>query len=171
MAQGEGGGRPTKYRAKYHNEQALKLTRLGLTDEELAENFDIAVSTLNEWKLRYPKFQESIKKGKTATDSLVADSLLKRALGFEYDERTYEKLDEVIDGEHADDDIKVEMFKKKVVTKQVAPDTTAQIFWLKNRQPKLWRDKQEVVNTNKNFNVTMTKDEIKEISKTLDEEC
>ena len=58
--------------------------------------------------------------------------MLQRALGYEYTETTREYIPEL-----------GEMHVTKEVTKQVAPDTTAQIFWLKNRKPQDWRDKQE----------------------------
>ena len=56
--------------------------------------------------------------------------MLKRALGYEFKETTQELTE---DG----------MRVTKVITKQQAPDTTAQIFWLKNRKPDEWRDKKE----------------------------
>lgn len=120
-------GRPTKYKEEY-NEQAYKLCLLGHTDEELAQFFEIATSTLYEWKLNYPEFAESIKKGKEIADSEVIASLYHRALGYS----------------HPDVDIKV--IEGKIVetplTKHYPPDATSAIFWLKNRQPKKWRDKQ-----------------------------
>ena len=32
----------------------------------------------------------------------------------------------------------------KKLKKHIPPDVTAQIFWLKNRDPERWRDKQEI---------------------------
>lgn len=173
MEENKGPGAPTKYKEKYHCDMALKFTRMGFRDTELAEAFDISESTLNEWKKKHRKFSESIKKGKEETDSVVVDSLLKRATGFEYDETTFEKVDNKENLQITKNgEIKTEdSYRKKIVTKQIPPDVTAQIFWLKNRQPKLWRDKQEIENTNKNFNVNLTKDEVKDISKMLDDEC
>lgn len=121
-------GRPTKYESKY-NKQAEKLCKLGATDKELADFFEVAESTLNLWKLQHPKFSESIKKGKEIADAEVAEKLYKRATGYS----------------HPDVDIKV--INDKIVTtrltKHYAPDTAAAIFWLKNRQKKKWRDKVE----------------------------
>lgn len=117
-------GRPTKYKEEY-NEQAYKLCLLGHTDEELASFFEIATSTLYEWKLAYPDFTEAIKKGKEFADVDVVQSLYNRAIGM-----TIKK--QVVKGEGAIVEIEDE----------IPPDTTAMIFWLKNRQPKKWRDKQ-----------------------------
>lgn len=122
-------GRPTIYKEEY-NEQAYKLTLLGMDDSELAGYFGIAESTLNLWKNKHPKFMESIKEGKEIADAEVSKSLNKRARGYEYDEKTYEKGKLV-----------------KTVRKQVAPDTGAAMAWLKNRTRHLkkpWSDKQEV---------------------------
>lgn len=98
------GGHPTDYKPEYP-EQARKLCLLGYTDSELADFFDVCERTINNWKVEYPEFLQSIKSGKVFADTDVVTSLHDKAL----------------DG-----------------------DTTAMIFWLKNRQPKKWRDKQEI---------------------------
>jgi hypothetical protein len=100
--------------------------RDGLIDEQIAHNIGITTKTLYEWKNKYGEISEALKKGKEVIDRQVENALLKRALGYAYDETTYE------DG-----------VETKRVTKEVAPDTTAQIFWLKNRKPAEWRDKIE----------------------------
>lgn len=100
--------------------------RDGLIDEQIAHNMGITTKTLYEWKNKYGEISEALKKGKEVIDRQVENALLKRALGYTYDETTYE------DG-----------IETKRVTKEVAPDTTAQIFWLKNRKPTEWRDKIE----------------------------
>jgi hypothetical protein len=129
-------GRPTKYKEEY-DLQAYKLCLLGHTDKELANFFEVDESTINNWKLDYPNFFESIKKGKEIADADVTDSLFKRATGYNA----------------PDTDIK--MFEGQIIktdlVKHYPPDPTAMIFWLKNRQPKKWRDKQEVDN---NVNIT-----------------
>ena len=101
--------------------------RSGLTDEQIAKNIGIATSTFYEWKKKELEFSEALKKGKEVIDFEVENALLKRALGYEYEEETYENG-----------------ILTKKVKKQVAPDTTAQIFWLKNRQVEKWRDKVEI---------------------------
>ena len=87
----------------------------------------VNIATLYDWKKKYPEISESLKKGKEVIDTIVENALLKRALGYRYDEVTIENGIET-----------------KRVTKEVQPDTTAQIFWLKNRRPDKWRDKQNV---------------------------
>lgn len=104
--------------------------RDGLTDEQIAGNMRVSRSTLNEWKKKYPDIQDSLKKGKEIVDRQVENALLKRALGYEYEE-IKEKYEFG------------ELSERTVTKKQVVPDTTAQIFWLKNRKSKDWRDKQE----------------------------
>jgi hypothetical protein len=105
----------------------------GLTDEQIAYNVGISRSTLNSWKDKYSDISDTLKRGKEVIDRQVENALLKRALGYEYTETTREYIPELD-----------EMKTTKKVTKQVAPDTTAQIFWLKNRKPDKWRDKREV---------------------------
>lgn len=107
--------------------------RDGLTNEDIAHNMGITRETLNQWSKKYPCILDALKKGKEVTDIRVENALYKRAVGYEYDEITQE-YDKATDT----------MVTTKIVTKQVAPDTTAQIFWLKNRRPNKWRDKQEV---------------------------
>ncbi|MBU2652685.1 MAG: helix-turn-helix domain-containing protein [Bacteroidetes bacterium] len=114
----------------------------GLTDVKLAKLFGVAKSTINLWKKEHPDFSDSIKKGKDDWDSeKIENSLAKRALGFSYTETTKEpRLIKKPDGDITTSDMVV----TKKVTKLIVPDTTAQIFWLKNRQPKRWRDRHEV---------------------------
>lgn len=101
--------------------------RDGLTDEQIAHNIGIATGTLYAWKNKYNEISEALKEGKEVVDRMVENALLKRALGYEYEEITYECGKET-----------------KRVKKQVVPDTTAQIFWLKNRKPNNWRDMKHV---------------------------
>lgn len=97
----------------------------------------IVPSTLYEWKNQYSEISESLKKGKEVVDRLVENALLKRALGYSYKETTHELIFNKDSGES-------ELKITKVVEKEVVPDTTAQIFWLKNRKPQEWRDKRHV---------------------------
>lgn len=105
--------------------------RDGLTDEQIAHNIGIHVSTLYEWKKKYEEFDEALKRGKEVVDREVENALLKRALGYSYDEITEIREEGVL-------------IQKKVVKKHIVPDTTAQIFWLKNRRPDIWRDKKDI---------------------------
>ena len=119
-------GRKSEYREEYA-EQALKLCLLGATDKEIAEFFSVSEQTLNSWKKKFPQFLESLKKGN------VASRLYSRAIG--YDARATKFATN--EGKITD---KVEYIE------HYPPDTTAAIFWLKNRQPGKWRDKKEVEN-------------------------
>ena len=105
--------------------------RDGLTDEQIAKNIGISRSTLNEWKKKYSDISDTLKRGKEVIDRQVENSLLKRALGYEYEEVS-EKFEHGV------------LTERKVTKKQVVPDTTAQIFWLKNRKPSVWRDRAQV---------------------------
>ncbi|MED4064424.1 transposase [Priestia megaterium] len=129
---------------KWITEEGLVLlegwARDGLTDEQIAHNIGISRSTLNDWKKKYPDISDALKKGKEVVDLQVENALLKRALGYEYEEVTQESQW----NEKAN---KYELVVTKRVKKRQAPDTTAQIFWLKNRRPDKWRDKQDVEHT------------------------
>lgn len=119
-----------KYQEWLEPDGLLKIegwARDGLTDEQIAEIIGINPATLYVWKQKYPEISESLKKGKEVVDRQVENALLKRALGYQYDEITLENGVET-----------------KRVTKEVVPDTTAQIFWLKNRKPNQWRDKKDL---------------------------
>lgn len=151
-------GRPTDYRIEF-NEQVVKLCKLGATDKEIADFFEVTETTINNWKVEHPDFFESIKRGKVLADAEVADKLFKRATGYEYKETTFEKIGakeaalEV--GEEGMEKIEDDIYKKKVVLKEMPPDTVAGIFWLKNRRGKVnskdgqrWADKQEITGEN-----------------------
>jgi hypothetical protein len=131
--------RPSKYKIEYA-EQAYKLCLLGATDKELADFFEVTESTLNLWKLNHNEFSESLKSGKFEADAVIASKLYHRAKGYEHPEI----ITATFQGEITD---------MKTVTKHYAPDTTAAIFWLKNRQPAKWRDKQEIESHNINENI------------------
>jgi len=131
--------------------------RDGLTDEQIASNIGITRSTLFEWRRKYSDISDTLKKGKEVVDIQVENALLKRALGYQYKE------------------VKIEEYEtengpvKKVTTtiKEVIPDTTAQIFWLKNRKPEMWREKQNIevagnIDTNNPY-AGLTTDELKKL--------
>lgn len=97
--------------------------RDGLTDEQIAKNLGIGVSTMTEWKKRHPAFQAALKDGKEVVDREVENALFKSAKGFKYTEQVVTHKGEVV-----------------TVEKFQSPSNTAQIFWLKNRKPDKWRD-------------------------------
>lgn len=103
------------------------MARDGLTDEQIAYNIGIAERTIYDWKNRFPQFSQALKKGKEVVDRQVENALLKSALGYEYYEEAVTNTGEVVK-----------------VLKHSKPNTTAQIFWLKNRKTKEWRDRQDI---------------------------
>jgi len=131
-------GRPTKYIEAY-NQQVYKLCLLGATDADIANFFDVTETTVNNWKISYPEFFESIKKGKQQADIDIADALYNKAKGFTTTTQKAFKLKKSENGIGSDERIEIVH-----VEETFPPDTTAIIFWLKNRQPQKWRDKQEV---------------------------
>lgn len=140
-------GRPSRYDPDTHPELAYRLSAiLGATDAEMADFMDISLATLKNWKNQHPAFLAAIKTGKMGADAEVAERLRQRALGFEWDEDIPIKVKEVIysDGKRVKE---IETVVVKTVHKVVPPDTTAGIFWLKNRRPNEWRDKIEFERT------------------------
>ena len=121
-------GRPSKYKAEFA-EQARKLCLLGATDAEMADFFGVTEQTVNAWKAAHPAFLESITRGKLMADADVAEKLYERAMGYSHPA--------------------VKIFNNQGVelvvpyTEHYPPDTQAASLWLRNRQSKKWRDKQE----------------------------
>lgn len=128
-------------RTKYHSHVEPRLievegwARDGLIDEQIAKNLGVAYSTFRTYVTKYSALSAALKRGKEVVDREVENALLKRALGYKYDEITFENGQEV-----------------KRIRKEVQPDTTAQIFWLKNRKPIEWRDRQQIEHSG-NMNV------------------
>lgn len=124
-------GRPPKYQPEYAA-QAEKLCRLGATDQEVADFFEVDVRTIYRWKADHDAFCQALKAGKEIADERVERSLYQRAIGYEQEE------------------VKIFMpagAEKPVYAPfraKIAPDTTAAIFWLKNRRSGEWRDRQQV---------------------------
>ena len=129
-------GRPTSYKPEYAT-QALKLCRLGATDKELADFFGVHEDTITEWKRVHPEFSVSLKEGKTLADAEVADKLFKRATGY-----SHQAVKIVANANTGQEHI-------VPYTEHYPPDTTAAIFWLKNRQRDKWRDKVDTEITGK----------------------
>lgn len=118
------------------------MARDGLTDEQICHNIGIHVATLCDWKNRFPQLSEALKRGKAPIDQQVENALLKRAMGYQYEE-TITEVEEVPTGkvdEYGRPIMKQQKHIRKIL-KTALPDTTAQIFWLKNRRPDKWRDK------------------------------
>lgn len=123
-------GRPTAYREEFE-EQVFKLAKSGMTDKQMADFFNVCESTFYNWLNEKQKFLESVKKGKDAFDSTnIEKSLKHRALGYTHDEE------------------KVFCSNGEIIThttkKHYPPDVGAIAFWLKNRAPERWKEKQDV---------------------------
>jgi hypothetical protein len=122
-------GRPSRYNPDLHPDTARSLARKGKTNHQIAEALGVNLDTVQTWINTYPEFSEALKEGKAPADAKVERSLFQRAIGYKITEK---KVIQMPDGST----------RKEVTEKEVAPDTTAQIFWLKNRLPGEWRDKQ-----------------------------
>ena len=119
--------------------------RDGLTDKDISKNMRIGVSTLKEWKGRFPEIQDALKQGKDAADRVVENALYKSACGYtmkirkpvkvklvDYDPETGKKIREAETWQAVEEEI------------HVPAQVTAQIFWLKNRKPDKWREKNDL---------------------------
>lgn len=124
--------RPSKFKPEFVG-QAEKLCKLGATDLELADFFEIDVRTLYRWKGDNEEFCQALKVGKDVADERVERSLFARANGYEHDEVDIR----VIGGG----------IVQTPIRKFYPPDTTACIFWLKNRKPEWWREKMDVAHS------------------------
>lgn len=146
--------RPSKYKPEFVD-QAGKLCALGATDIEIADFFGVNAATLYRWKNEHPEFCESLKISKEIADDRVERSLFARANGYEHDE------------------VDIRVVASRVVLTPIRkfypPDTTACIFWLKNRRPDLWRDKVEQELSGKDGGPIVTKI-VREIVRTKDKD-
>lgn len=124
-------GRPSSYSEEFAK-QAEKLSALGATDMEMADFFEVDVRTIYRWKHDHEEFCQALNVGKSKADERVINSLYQRAVGYE------QEAVKIFMPAGKDEPVYAPYREK------VAPDTTAAIFWLKNRQPEQWRDKQEL---------------------------
>lgn len=121
--------RPSKYETHVQPRltEIADWARNGVTDKQIGENLGISQDTFIEYKKRYPEFSECLKRTRELVDAEVENALLKRALGYTYKETTIE-----VDADGRK--------KAKTITREVIPDTLAQLAWLKHRRPKEWGD-------------------------------
>jgi len=120
--------------------------REGLTDILIAQKLGISKDTFYKYIKRYPDFADFLKKGKAPVDFKVENALLKRALGYKYNETKTVALTSTGDIKRAKAaglDTKSIILRQEITEKELAPDVTAQIFWLKNRKSLEWRDKKD----------------------------
>ena len=142
-------GRPSSFKTEYI-EQAYKLCLLGATDKQMCDFFGVNEKTFNNWKHKHPEFLQSLKNGKEIADSQIAKSLFNRAKGYSCKATKFATFN----GKITDREEYIENYP---------PDTTACIFWLKNRQPEKWRDKQDMNIDAKGINIVVGSDEDKEL--------
>lgn len=116
--------------------------RDGLFDDQIAKNMGISEGTLYNYKNKYPQIREAFKKGKEVVDIEVENALFKKAIGYNVVVQKAFKLKDIIyeNGKKVSETERIEYAEEEV---HVPADTTAQIFWLKNRKRKAWRDKVE----------------------------
>ena len=137
--------------------------RDGLTDEQIVKKIDISLSTLYEWKKKYSEISESLKKGKEVVDTEVENALLQKGLGMTKKVQKPIKLKEVKyeNGKKVSEKERIEYAKEEVF---IPPDTAALIFWLKNRRPDKWRDKQKEENDTDNKITIVLGNDVEEFS-------
>ena len=131
-----GRGRPPKYKPEF-SVQAEKLCKLGATDADLADFFDVAVRTIERWKTEHEDFCRALKDAKEVADQRVERSLYQRAVGYQAD------AVKIFMPANADEPVYAEY------RENVQPDVTAAIFWLKNRKPDAWKDRKDVTSDNR----------------------
>jgi len=121
--------RPTAFKPEFVK-QAAKLCKLGATDADLADFFDVSIRTIANWQAQHPEFLHALKMGKAEADGKVERSLFHRAVGYTFDAlKIFNHQGTIINAPYRE---------------HVPPDTTAAIFWLKNRKSAQWRDKHDV---------------------------
>lgn len=127
----------------------------GLTDEQIAKNLGIAVDTFYRYKNKYSEFSEVLKKGKEVSDYEVESALFKKAIGYNTKVKKAFKVKNV---EYDNYGKKVKEYEEIVLAEEeihIPADTTAQIFWLKNRKPSKWKDKQDIDIEDNNVSITI----------------
>jgi hypothetical protein len=145
---GQGRGRPSLYNPQYVK-MAEAHCRLGATTSDLAEMFSVSTVTIETWAATHSEFGEAVKKGKAAWDDRVERSLAQRAIGYTAD---VEEVKVNKDGG----------LVRYTVRKHFPPDTTACIFWLKNRRREQWRDVQDHNHSGKLAVENLTADQLLE---------
>jgi len=122
------------------------LAREGLIDEQIAKKLGISKDTFYQYVKKYPDFSDALKAGKAPVDFEVENKLLQRARGYRYKEVKQIGITSPVEIEKAKKkgiEAKNVILRQEITEKEVVPDVTAQIFWLKNRKPDIWRDKHD----------------------------
>ena len=139
------GKTPYKYKDDYPRMAEVACAEGGFTDLKLSLLFNVAKSTINEWKKNYPEFKEALKRGKDLFDTTVVEkAFLKRCTGFTYNETTREpQITKVLKGDGTEEE-KYKMVVTKRVRKMVVPDAKGCMDWLTNRAPDRWKKSKHV---------------------------
>lgn len=162
------GGRPSEFNRIWNNEDGLLRiagwARDGLTNEQIAENMGISATTLYEWKNKYAEFAEALKINKEIADRYVENALYKSCMDRVIKVRKAFKVKHVKydNGKRVSEDEEVVTAEEEV---PIPANTTAQIFWLKNRKPEDWRDKQQIEHSGE-VNIAQTLKAAQERAKT-----
>ncbi len=128
------GGRPSKFTSDIQSKVEL-LARRGFIDAEMSIILGVTKRTFDNWKNKHPKFFHSLKDWKKQADHEVERSLYERACGYSHPEVKVQFVQDVVKGGR---------FETIELEKHYAPDPTSMIFWLKNRQPDVWKDRKEI---------------------------
>lgn len=145
-------GAPTKFDDDYPRMAEVACAEGGFTDQKLALLFDVAKSTINEWKKDHPRFKEALKQGKDVFDTEVVEkAFFKRCVGFAYNETTREPMPfgTKIDPKSGLEIEVTKMMVTKRVHKHVVPDAKGCMDWLTNRAPDRWKKSKHVEITGK----------------------
>lgn len=143
-------GRPSRFVSTYHVPWAKSLARRGLTVEEIAKEIGVAKSTFCKWVSENQELSDALNEGRSIADSKVEDSLYRRAIGFKITERKT-----IVSAEK---DGSQKPARIEVLERDVPPDTTACIYWLKNRRPVEWRDQSNISITTSDDDEKIKKD-------------
>ena len=113
--------------------QAAAYYHAGIKKEDIAQALGITLREMQIFCRRYPAFGRAVDSGKL--DDPVEEALLRRAIGFRQTETVEEDIVDKNTG------TVTENCKKRTVTKEIAPDVRALLFWLKNRRPDRWKER------------------------------
>lgn len=130
-------GRPTHFQEEMLREVFI-MAKMGAIDTEIAEHIGISISAYYQWRNKNPRFLEALNQGKALWDARVEATLARKAVGYRYTEQQVVKLRDTVG------DAVYERIEIVDVEREMPPDTTASIFWLKNRDPNRWRDRHQI---------------------------
>jgi hypothetical protein len=137
-------GRPGSYRPE-NAELARKFCRLGATNQDLADCFEVSVGTIDYWIKTRSEFADGVRRGRVIADASVAQRLFSRAMGYTIETKKHVlyrgEPRELPDFIH------------------YPPDVTACMFWLRNRRPQWWSERRTRLQEN-----GLTVEELGEVS-------